>query len=79
MDYIRDLVDDVVTVSEDDLAEGLRGLVAEDHLIAEGAGIAAVAAVAARRVTIASARAAVVVSGANIDNAKLVEILTIAD
>ena len=49
-DYIRDLVDEVVTVSEDDLAEGLRGLVAEDHLIAEGAGIAAVAAVAARRV-----------------------------
>ena len=78
-DYIRDLVDEVVTVSEDDLAMGLRGLVAEDHLIAEGAGIAAVAAVAARRVAVDSARAAVVVSGANIDNSKLVEILTIAD
>jgi threonine dehydratase len=77
-DYIRDLVDEVVTVSEDDLAEGLRGLVAEDHLIAEGAGIAAVAAVAARRLAIDSARAAVVVSGANIDNSKLVEVL-IAD
>jgi threonine dehydratase len=74
-DYIRDLVDEVVTVSEDDLAEGLRGLIAEDHLIAEGAGIAAVAAVAARRVAVDSARAAVVVSGANIDNSKLVEIL----
>jgi threonine dehydratase len=78
-DYIRDLVDEVVTVSEDDLAEGLRGLVAEDHLIAEGAGIAAVAAVAARQLAIDSARAAVVVSGANIDNATLVEILTDAD
>jgi threonine dehydratase len=78
-DYIRDLVDEVVTVSEDDLAEGLRGLIAEDHLIAEGAGIAAVAAVAARRVAVDSARAAVVVSGANIDNSTLVEVLTIAD
>ena len=75
-DYIRDLVDEVVTVSEDDLAEGLRGLVAQDHLIAEGAGIAAVAAVAARRVALDSARAAVVVSGANIDTTTLIEVLT---
>jgi threonine dehydratase len=78
-DYIRDLVDEVVTVSEDDLAEGLRSLVAEDHLIAEGAGIASVAAVAAGRVGLDGARAAVVVSGANIDNSTLVEILTGAD
>ena len=78
-DYIRDLVDEVVTVSELDLAEGLRGLVANDHLIAEGAGIAAVAAVAARRIAVDSARAAVVVSGANIDNSTLIEILTTAD
>ena len=78
-DYIRDLVDEIVTVSEDDLAEGLRSLVAEDHLIAEGAGIAAVAAVAARRVTLDGSRAAIVVSGANIDNSTLVEILTNAD
>ena len=78
-DYIRDLVDEIVTVSEDDLAEGLRSLVAEDHLIAEGAGIAAVAAVAARRVTLDGSRAAIVVSGANIDNSTLVEILTDAD
>lgn len=75
-DYIRDLVDEVVTVSELDLAEGLRGLVAHDHLIAEGAGIAAVAAVAARRVAVDSARVAVVVSGSNIDTTTLIEVLT---
>ena len=74
-DYVRNLVDEVVTVSEEDLAEGLRGLVAEDHLVAEGAGIAAVAAVAAGRVALDSARAAVVVSGANIDNSTLVDVL----
>ena len=78
-DYVRDLVDEVVTVTEQDLAEGLRGLVAQDHLVAEGAGIAAVAAVAAGRVALDAARAAVVVSGANIDNSTLVEILTDAD
>lgn len=74
-DYIRELVDEIVTVSETDLAEGLRGLVAQDRLVAEGAGVAAVAAVAMRRVALDSARAAVVVSGANIDTTKLIEVL----
>lgn len=77
-EYVRDLVDQVVTVSEEDLAEGLRGLVANDHLLAEGAGVAAVAAVAARRVALDGARVAVVISGANIDTTTLVDVLTAA-
>lgn len=74
--YIRDLVDEVVTVSERDLRGGLQELVAEEHLIAEGAGVAAVAAVAAGRVAIDGRRVAVVVSGANIDVGALVRILS---
>ncbi len=74
--YVRDLVDQVVAVSEGEIAQGLRGLVAEEHLIAEGAGIAAVAAVAAGRVMLAGRRVAVVVSGANIDTDRLVGVLT---
>jgi threonine dehydratase len=73
--YIRDLVNRVVTVSEDDLRGGIRGLLAEEHLVAEGAGIAAVAAVAARRVAVEGRRVAVVVSGSNIDLGKLQECL----
>ena len=73
--YIRDIVSRVVTVSEDDLINGIRGLVAEDHLIAEGAGIAGVAAVAAKRLALDGRRVAVVVSGANIDLARLRECL----
>ena len=69
-DYIRDLVDEVVTVSEDDLAEGLRGLVAEDHLIAEGAASLPWPPWRRDGSRIDSARAAVVVSGANIDNSR---------
>jgi threonine dehydratase len=74
--YIRDLVDEVVTVSEDDLAAGLRGLVGQEHLIAEGAGVAAVAAVAAGRVDLPGRRVAVVVSGANIDTRTLTRVLS---
>jgi threonine dehydratase len=74
--YIRDLVHEVVTVSEQELAASLRGLVMEEHLIAEGAGIAAVAAAAVGRITLR--KAAVVVSGANIDSPTLVRVLTSA-
>ena len=66
-------MDDVVTVSEAELRAGLRGLVAEEHLIAEGAGVAAIAAVASRRVSLQGRRIAVVVSGANIDVTTLTE------
>lgn len=73
--YIRDLVDRVVTVSEADLINGIRGLLAEDHLVAEGAGAAAVAAVAGKRIALDGRRVAVVVSGSNIDLTKLQECL----
>ena len=73
--YIRDLVDHIVTVSEDDLCAAIRGLLAQDHLVAEGAGAAGVAAVASRRAGISGQRAAVVLSGANIDLEKLVGVI----
>jgi len=77
--YIRDLVSDVVTVSEQDLAFGLQGLVSQEHLIAEGAGVAAVGAVAARRVDLTGRRVAVIVSGANIDTRTLSRVLSAAE
>jgi threonine dehydratase len=73
--YIRDLVTGIVTVSEDDLREGIRGLLTEEHLVAEGAGIAAIAAVASRRVPLSGRRVAVVLSGANIDTERLVGVV----
>ena len=73
--YIRDLVDAIVCVSEDDLRDAVRGLLGSEHLVAEGAGIAAVAAAASRRADLAGCRAAVVVSGANIDTDRLVACL----
>lgn len=73
--YVRDLVERVVTVSERDLGDGIRGLVAEEHLVAEGAGIAAVAALVGRRVALQGRRVALVVSGSNIDLGRLVELL----
>ncbi len=64
---IQALVRRMTTVTEDDLRGAIRGLARHDHLIAEGAGAAGAAAVAAGRVTCAGRHTAVILSGANID------------
>jgi threonine dehydratase len=74
-DLVRRYVDELVQASEEDLAEGIRGLVAHEHLVAEGAGIAAAAAVLAGRIDVTGRRVAVIVSGGNIDAARLSAIL----
>ena len=69
-------LDETVLVSEAGLRRGIRGLVAHEQVIAEGAGIAAVAALLEGRIEIGGARVAALVSGANIDLERLTGILT---
>jgi threonine dehydratase len=75
-DIVRRFVDRIVTVSEAALAAAVVGLVEREHLIAEGAGAAASAAVASRRVDVAGRRVAAIVSGSNIDRARLIAVLS---
>jgi threonine dehydratase len=53
----------------------MREVLAREHLVTEGAGAAAVAAVMAGRIARPGTTVAVVVSGANVDLARLREIL----
>ena len=73
--FIQRLVERIVTVSEDDLSAAVTGLVEAEHLVAEGAGAAATAALVGRRVDLRGRRVAVIVSGANIDRARLAALL----
>jgi len=73
--FIRQLVDRIVTVSEDDLSAAIAGLVAAEHLVAEGAGAAAAAALVGKRADVRGRRVAVIVSGGNIDRARLASLL----
>jgi threonine dehydratase len=66
-ELVRRNVDRVVSVSEAELVSAIRFLAEGHHLIAEGAGAAAAAAVMARRVVSPGQRAVVVLSGSNID------------
>ncbi len=72
---IQRLVDRIVTVSEDDLAAAIAGLVEAEHLIAEGAGAAATAALVGTRIDVRDRHVGVIVSGANIDRARLARLL----
>ncbi len=74
--YVQRFVDQIVTVSEADLSAAVVGMVEAEHLIAEGAGAAGVAALVGRRVDLAGRRVVVIVSGANIDRARLAGVLT---
>jgi threonine dehydratase len=71
---IRDLVNRIVVVPEGALRQAVRTLIAEDHLVAEGAGVAAIAA-AAGLAGIDGRRAAVLLTGANIDLGRLTPLL----
>jgi threonine dehydratase len=71
---IQRFVDEVVTVSEPELLDAVRGLVREEHLIAEGAGAAATAAVLAGKAG-SGPKIVAVLSGANIDAGRLLDVL----
>jgi threonine dehydratase len=74
-DLIQRLVDRIVTVGEGDLAAAITGLVESEHLIAEGAGAAATAALIGSRVEARDRHVGVIVSGSNIDRTRLQSIL----
>lgn len=73
--FIQQLVDRIVTVSEPDLAAAIVGLVEAEHVIAEGAGAAATAALVGRRIDVRDRQVGVIASGGNIDRAKLASLL----
>ena len=74
--HVRALVDEIVLVSEEELAEGVRAVLQYTKLLTEPAGAAGVAALLAGRVTAPpEAKVAAVVSGGNIDLPRLRQVL----
>ena len=74
-EHIRTLVDDIVTVTEDEIRDAMRRTTARAHLVAEPGGAVAIAACLSGR-SMPPARAPVaVLSGGNVDPAVFAEIL----
>ncbi|ABC83215.1 threonine ammonia-lyase [Anaeromyxobacter dehalogenans] len=67
-DHVRRLVDEIVTVSEEEIASAILYLLEKEKTVAEGAGAVAVAALMNRRAAgLEGRRAVAIVSGGNID------------
>jgi threonine dehydratase len=75
-EIVRDTVDRVVAVSEEELAASMRGLAANDHLIVEAAGGAAVAAIRPGTFGRDGGPIVAIVTGANVDLDRLVQVLS---
>ncbi|MFI5011918.1 MAG: threonine dehydratase [Hyphomicrobiales bacterium] len=74
-EIIRKGADRIVEVREDEIAEAIRVLHEDTHNLAEGAGAAAIAALAKDKHRRKGAKAAVILSGGNIDRALAAEVL----
>ena len=66
-DTISRYVDDIVTVSEDEICAAILHLLEAEKMVAEGAGAASVAAAMFNKVPIKGKKTACIVSGGNID------------
>lgn len=64
---VREYVDELVTVDEDEIAAAILVLLEREKTLAEGAGATALAALLQRRTSLQGARTAVLVCGGNID------------
>ena len=75
LSLLRTLLDEVVLVSEDEIARGMAALVEHASVVAEGAGAAGVAALLAGRLAPAAGTTTVIVSGGNVDSGLLAAVL----
>jgi threonine dehydratase len=77
-DLVRRLVDRIVLAGEREIAQGIRGLLARERLVAEGAGAVGVGAALGGRLDLAGRRAVILVTGGNIDAATLASVFALA-
>lgn len=66
-EYVKKYVDEIVTVTDDEISAAILALIEKQKLIAEGAGAASVAAAMFHKVPIEGKKVVCLVSGGNID------------
>ena len=72
---VREYVDDIATVTDDEISSAILALIENQKMIAEGAGAAAVAAVMFDKFQLKGKRVVCVVSGGNIDVTSLSRVI----
>jgi threonine dehydratase len=72
---VKRYVDDVVLVSDDEIAAAMRDILFSTKLLAEGGGAAATAALLSGKLPVEGRRAIAVVSGGNVDPSRVKDVL----
>ena len=75
-EMVKQYVDEVVTVSEDEIAAAILALLEKQKVVAEGAGAVSVAAAMFRKVPVEGRKVVCIVSGGNIDVNILSRVIT---
>ena len=75
LEFCRDLVDDFITVTEDEIKDSLREFMQTQHMLIEGSAAVAVAACKKKAGRFTGQNVVVVICGGNISNETLKEIL----
>ncbi|WP_420826586.1 threonine ammonia-lyase [Sporosarcina limicola] len=76
MGIIRDYVDEMLTVTEEEISSAILFMLEREKMLVEGAAAAAVAAVLNKRLPNSAKRIGVIVSGGNFDVSKLADCVT---
>jgi threonine dehydratase len=76
LEIIRREVDDVIAVTDGEIAAAMRALFADTHNVAEGAGAAALAGALQQRTRWAGKRVGITVSGGNVDSEVFARVLS---
>lgn len=74
-DLCKELVDDFILVSEEEIKAGIRSMIARHHKLVEGSAAVAVASLLKQPERFADSTTVIVICGANIDIEKLKELL----
>ncbi len=75
LEIIRREVDDVIAVTDAQIADAMRAMFADTHNVAEGAGAAALAGLMSQRERWQGRRVGVSLSGGNVDSALFARVL----
>jgi threonine dehydratase len=73
---IRHVVDDIIAVTDEEVADAMRALFADTHNVAEGAGAAALAGLMQQRQRWTGRCVGITLSGGNVDSAVFAEVLS---
>ncbi len=72
---LRELLEGIITVSEDDISRAVYLLLMKDKVLTEGAGALGSAALLSGKVDVSGQNVVLIISGGNIDRSELVELL----